>query len=311
MAKVIFLCPFSHHEITGGIKTAYRHAELLMELGFEAFVHQPDGRPSWFDTRAKLFSASPLAAAAGDILVFPEALNGVLAELAQARLAAQKAMLCQNQYFMALNGLKAADYARCGFSRFACPSTIAKHFIEGVIGIAETAVIPCVIDGGLFHPREKRLQIAFAPRKLPREAGLIRTVFQLKYPELAAIPWIAIENRSEAETADILGRSAIFLSLSFFESFGLLPVEAMASGAIVVGSHGYGGLDYATSENGFWLASDHVEEMADTLSRIIAGIQNNAPALAAVREAGFATAARYTKERAQHALAAFYGPLAA
>jgi len=35
------------------------------------------------------------------------------------------------------------------------------------------------------------------------------------------------------------------------ESFGLVPLEAMASGAIVAGFHGYGGRNML-SDNGFW-----------------------------------------------------------
>ena len=45
MARIIFLSPFAKTEITGGIKTAYRQAELLGELGFDAWVYQPEGVP--------------------------------------------------------------------------------------------------------------------------------------------------------------------------------------------------------------------------------------------------------------------------
>jgi len=43
MARIIFLNPFSRSEITGGIKTAHRHADLLTEMGFDAYVYQRDG----------------------------------------------------------------------------------------------------------------------------------------------------------------------------------------------------------------------------------------------------------------------------
>jgi glycosyltransferase involved in cell wall biosynthesis len=82
----------------------------------------------------------------------------------------------------------------------------------------------------------------------------------------------------------------------------------MASGAIVVGFTGYGAQEYATSENGFWFAPDHLEEVADALARAIIGVEMNDATVLKMREAGFATAARYSKERTSSALAAFYGP---
>jgi glycosyltransferase involved in cell wall biosynthesis len=43
---------------------------------------------------------------------------------------------------------------------------------------------------------------------------------------------------TEAETASVLRESAVFLSLNEREGFGLPPLEAMASGCVVVGFHG-------------------------------------------------------------------------
>ena len=52
MGRIVFLNPFTRTEISGGIKTAYRHAELLTEMGFDACVYQPEGPPGWFETWA-------------------------------------------------------------------------------------------------------------------------------------------------------------------------------------------------------------------------------------------------------------------
>ena len=120
---------------------------------------------------------------------------------------------------------------------------------------------------------------------MPRESAAIHRIFHLKYPALASTPWIAIENRSEGETAEILGHSAVLLSLPFLESLGLVPLEAMACGAIVAGFDGYGGREYATAENGVWLPSDHLEEAADALALLIQKIARNDPAMARMREA--------------------------
>jgi len=153
------------------------------------------------------------------------------------------------------------------------------------------------------------MQIAAIPRKLPREAAAIHSVLRLKYPELASVPWAVIENKPEREIAEIFGRSAIVLSLPFLESFGLVPLEAMASGAIVIGFHGYGALEYATAENGYWFPPDHIEETADAMAHTIRVLQVQDPTILKMREAGRATAARYGKDATRDALRAFYAPM--
>ena len=308
MGRIVFLNPFARTEISGGIKTAYRHAELLAEMGFDACVYQPEGPPSWFETRATVLR---LLTPPGphDVLVFPEAINGPLVELARAKTAATKVLFCQAQYYALFNTVPPDEYRTLGFARVACQSAIAKGFLERVLRFEDVAVIPCFIDAALFHPREKTMQIAAIPKKLPREAAAIHSVFRLKYPELASVPWAVIENKPEREIADIFGRSTIVLSLPFLESFGLVPLEAMASGAVVIGFHGHGALEYATPDNGFWLASDHIEETVDALAHVIRGLHARDPAILRMLETGHATAARYSKDAAREALRDFYGPM--
>ena len=308
MARIIFLCPFAKNEITGGIKTAYRQAELLAELGFDAWVYQPEGKPSWFDTRARVLT-EPRLIASGDIRVFPETLNGVLAEMVQSRMIGKKVLFCQAHYYTLFNPIAPERYRELGFAKIACQSAIAKGFLERVLRLSDVAVIPCYIDEKLFFPRAKTMQIALIPRKLPREAAAIQRIFRLKYPQFHSIPWQIVENATERETAEIFGRSTIVLSLPFLESFGLVPLEAMASGAIVAGFHGYGGQEYACADNGFWFPPDHLEEAADSLARIIIGLERKDPDLLKIREAGLATAAHYSKDSTRAALSAFYGAL--
>ena len=310
MPRVIFLCPFSRTEITGGIKIAYRHAEILTQAGLDAFVHQPEGPPAWFETTVRVLRERRFAPAHGDVLVFPEVLNASLAELVQAPLDAKKVLYCQAHHYLLFNSIAPERIPHLGFARIACQSRIAKGFLERVLGFRDVAVIPCAIDTGLFFPRQKRVQIAFIPRKLPREAASIHRIFHLKYRQFGAVNWVQIENRTERETAAIFGESAIVLSLPFLESFGLVPLEAMASGALVAGFNGYGGREYATPENGLWFPPDHVEETADALATLIAGLMRNDPDLEHMRQAGFATAARYNTNATRAALLEFYGPLA-
>jgi hypothetical protein len=307
VGRIVFLSPFVRTEISGGIKTAYRHAELLAEMGFDACVYQPEGAPSWFETSAKALR-SLNQPARGDVLVFPEAINGPLVELARAKTPAKKVLFCQAQYYALFSAIPPEEY-RTLFDRVACQSAIAKGFLERVLHFETVALIPCFIDTALFHPHDKTMQIAAIPKKLPREAAAINAVLRLKYPELKSIPWSVIEDKPEREIADIFGRSTIVLSLPFLESFGLVPLEAMASGAIVVGFHGHGALEYGTAENGFWFPADHIEETADAIAHVIRALQTKDPAILKMLDAGQATAARYSKDAACEALRAFYAPM--
>ena len=58
MTRIVFLNPTPKDLISGGMKTVYRQAEMLTELGFDAYVFQPDGRPEWLHTSAKVLTTS-------------------------------------------------------------------------------------------------------------------------------------------------------------------------------------------------------------------------------------------------------------
>ena len=84
------------------MKTVYRQAEMLTEMGFDAYVFQPDGKPDWLKTSARVLTTAqqPLR---DEILVFPENATGWVAERAQRAQrasSAQKVLFCQNQYYM-------------------------------------------------------------------------------------------------------------------------------------------------------------------------------------------------------------------
>lgn len=90
------------------------------------------------------------------------------------------------------------------------------------------------------------------PRKRPAAAARLTEIVRLK----SDVECVAIDGCSEVDTAAILAESSIFLALGHQESFGLPPVEAMASGCIVCGFSGEGMTDYATPDNGFWAQED-------------------------------------------------------
>ena len=307
--RIVFLNPNPKHLMSGGVKTVYRQVECLNELGLEAYVYQPDGRASRLKSSANILTTERFVPSTDDILVFPENPIGWLSEMAQMPLPATKVLFCQAQYYIFHSDIPIQRFISLGFSKVVCPSEAAKGFLERVCHFRNVAIVPCYIDTDVFRPRDKRMQIAFLPHKMPREAQMLHAMFSLKYPHFRHIPWLPIENLTEDETAQLLGQSAIYLSLPYLESFGLVPLEAMASGCTVVGFHGYGGMEYASSDNGLWLRPDHLEEVVDALAGAIGRADRGDKDLLAMRDAGLATAKRYSRERTKQALKDVYGPM--
>jgi glycosyltransferase involved in cell wall biosynthesis len=131
------------------------------------------------------------------------------------------------------------------------------------------ATVQAPISKQFKNSNSKKLQIAYMPRKREFETGFVKGLFKSLYPEFQSIPWIPIHNMSLADCARSLDESAVFASFSYIEGLGLPPLEAMASGCVVVGFNGLGGSDYSSSRNGFWVAEGDHFSFAHALAEAI------------------------------------------
>ena len=148
-------------EISGGIKAAFQHVEILTDAGLDAAIASRDtSAPGWFKTDAKI---------------------------------------------LGLEQVGAEDH-----SRFICTPG-------------------------------KTLQIACVPRKRPNEFRAIADLFRAVYPQHRSLDWVYLHQASEEQVAQVMGLSAVFLSLARLEAHGMTALEAMASGCIVAGYSGVAG----------------------------------------------------------------------
>src|SRR5207247_924583 len=70
MPRIVYIC-WPPTEISGGIKVAFQHVELLTEAGMQAVIATKDAqKPDWFDTTGEVIAHEAIAA--DDVLVFPE-----------------------------------------------------------------------------------------------------------------------------------------------------------------------------------------------------------------------------------------------
>jgi len=306
--RIIYLNPFEKSEISGGIKTAYRHVELLREIGYDVYIWQPSGKATWLETNAALLSDQTIDfVKPTDILVFPESLhNDVFIPFITSVKAKKKILFCQNQYNLFNQLIPKKSFSELGFDDIVCCSNTVKVFFEDVFKFRNLSIIPHYIDREQFKPATNQLQIALTPRKLPLHAKFILQVFRIKYPEFSHVKVAAFHDAHEYKVAEILGQSAVLLALSNRESFGLVPVEAMAAGCLVAGYHGYGGLEYATAANGFWYGADENEKVADSIAHLLRGIGSRADWVAAMRDATRATVQRYDRQSTKLALLTYF-----
>ncbi|TNJ37007.1 glycosyltransferase family 4 protein [Prosthecochloris vibrioformis] len=103
----------------------------------------------------------------------------------------------------------------------------------------------CHVDAKLFslpEPGKKQRLITYMPRKLAKHSELVTFFLRQNLGKHWAL--LPIENKSEAEVAELLKTSSIFLSFSDLEGLGLPPLEAALTGNKIIGYTGEGGKEY-------------------------------------------------------------------
>lgn len=304
MPRIVYVS-WPPKEITGGIKAAYQHVELLVEGGMEAAVATPDGDgPDWFDTTAKSIPFDSIAA--DDVVVLPENHEGYLTLFASR--GQPKAVFCQNPYQVHRGVGARRSYADYGVSHVLCASHTAVQFCMRRFPGMKVGYTPYFIDHTRFAFRsEKMLQVAVVPRKRMTEVGAIADLLRAWHPELGVIPWVSLHGVTEKQVADGMARSAIFLSLARLEAHGMTALEAMATGCVIAGFTGvFGGNDSATAKNGFWAAEDDVYGCVEQLANAIRLVQSGSPAFQTMVDEGRRTAWEYRREESARRLLQFW-----
>lgn len=308
MSRILYI---SHDPVkpVGGVRVIYRHVEILRNAGFDAYVvHRTPGlRLDWFQSSAPILYAGQFSVSTRDWIVIPEDHREALQ--AFASFPGNKVLFCQNHWYV-FNGIESDQtWTDLGIGDVLVSSKPIRDFARRVMRV-EPTLIPLSIDPAVFHGEQnaRPLQVAVMPRKGGQHMRFIRGIIRQLEPSLSDVPWIEIQHCNEGQVATFLRQSTFFLSTGFHEGFGLPPVEAMACGAMVVGFTGGGGADYATAENGFWIADEDTIALAETLAGLLVAYRSNPddPRWRRLQQAGFAAARSYSPDSEANALIGFW-----
>lgn len=243
-----FICP-DWESPSGGIRKLYHCVDILNEDGLNAAIlHvRPGFRCSWFENTTRVASAADVALAAQDILVIPEIYGRTVHNLPSG---IRQVIFNQNAYNTLTSLLddpaNATPYTENpDLALVLVVSQDNAEVIKQMFPRVPVRRLHLGIDPALYHPpqRPKQRRIAYMPRKRRDDAANVLALLRLRNI-LDGWDVVAIEGRSEAETAELLQTAKLFLSFSSREGFGLPPLEALACGCLVVGYHGFGGREF-------------------------------------------------------------------
>lgn len=299
MARILYLC-HDNPNPSGGIRTLYRHVEILNSGGFDAYIvhYQTGFQPRWFQSAAPvIYADGGMGFNPDDWVVVPEDYCGALEGI--RNVGCRKAVFCQGHYQIFQCLAPEASWRDYGISAVIASSIPICDFVRSVFGI-EPAYIPLSLDHDLFSPgtdRERPLQVAFMPRKGAHHLRMARAIVHHLAPDLRDVPWVPIDALNESEVAATLRGAAFFLATGYREGFGLPPLEAMACGAMAIGFRAGGGTEYARDDNGFWVPDEDTFALAREMIRVFRAYRNpeSGRLFDSVRAAGRATAASYNR----------------
>jgi hypothetical protein len=240
--RVCYLSPDSVVP-TGGIKVFYKHVEALRTLGVDAYVmHRRRGfRCAWFESSAPVLAQDELRP--GDEVVVPEVMPQAALRLRDAGVPYH--LFVQNGY-LTLEVL-GPDETRRAYDGARSVLAISDDTLDLLRALMPGLAPPLLrvrhsIDAGRFVPGEKTAPlVTYMPRKMPQHARLVAGWLAMAHPDWR---FQALDGLNEAQVAQALGRSRVFVAFSEYEGLPLPPLEAALAGNVVLGYPGWGAREY-------------------------------------------------------------------
>ncbi|WP_367867939.1 glycosyltransferase [Pedobacter sp. WC2423] len=258
---------------SGGVMRLYQFVDTLNANNIESFIiYNTNPGLDWFTHSTKTTEFKSVQITQDDLLIIPEVMaDKVLTIFPGVR----KIIFNQNSFktFKPFIHGNFSDVRKAYFHPDVVQTIVASDYDVNVL----SRLFPGIklgrfyygINDKLFYfqPNKKKI-ISVMPRKQREDAlfleCLLKTNHKLNDFEIKIIDEMPYE-----ECAEILRESAIFLSFSYQESFGLPPAEAMACGCIVIGYHGQGGKEFFKKELSYSIEQSNLIEYAEQVNKVI------------------------------------------
>jgi Glycosyl transferases group 1 len=276
---IYVICP-DENDPSGGHKKLYRHVDVLNRSGRPAVaLHgEPGFRYTWFANQTLVSDVKMATVSRDDYVVIPEIHGPVVADMWPG---VRKVMLNQNAYFTFAGysldpGALSTPYLHPDVVATIVVSDDNLSYLRYVFPRHQIHRMRYSIDPDVFSysATKKRWLCLMSRRNLPDAVQVINI---LKFRDrLAGYEVIALHDLSEAEIAEALRQSRIFLSFSSPEGFGLPPAEAMACGCVTIGYHGRCGREFFRPEFSYPIELGDIEGYARTVERVICELDADA-----------------------------------
>lgn len=329
--------------MTGGVAVLLQVAENLHQAGHDVCLVRRDGTISAVDlatmTSAPSCAWDAMQLGREHIWLVPEGWPSALAPGLSAGSCC--VVYVQNWAFMLGTLPNGVRWEQLPVS-FLSVSDPVRWFVQRHTGMDSLVLRPAV-NPQRFHPTFDPLseaaaeplplgppvRIAWMPRKNKALAQQIRHAVEARLPRLfpnrpgLELEWVEIHGRTPDQVAELLRSSHIFLVTGFPEGCPLPPLEALASGCLVVGYSGLGGWDYMRQAlpelpfalqpwwplrpvswggNGIFVADADVPAATHAVEEAMALLFRGGPELEALRRNAAATAAAYSNEAQARAI---------
>ncbi len=293
----------------------YRQVDALNASGFEAaVVHARSGfRCAWFANETRV-AYPPIAIRGRDVLVVPEQISSD--DLSSVCPGVPKVVFNQNVYRTFSSSRRAGGASSPGSNSpdvvaIMTASIDAERYLHYAFPNARVVRVPYFIEPEVFHPvpGARTRQIVVMPRKRPHEFKQLKQILGQR-GVLGAWNLRELDGLSEAEVARSLQQSALFISLSKDEGFGLPPAEAIACGCHVIGFHGRGGREFFVAPYAESIEDGDVIALAQAIEAFVGSYDEREPELDGIAVSGASMIhSAYSADSQSSGLIALFGPL--